>query len=106
MTETSITRRIVQVLRVLPKTWVVKIHGSQYQDAGTPDLIGCHDGRMFAFEVKRPGGKGPTEIQVRTLARWEGAGAIVGVVRCEEDALSLLGWGAPTRRAAPQEART
>jgi hypothetical protein len=42
--------------------------------AGTPDLIACIAGRMYAIEVKRPG-KRPTKLQLFRLRQWREAGA-------------------------------
>lgn len=100
MTEAAIVRSVLHTLRCIPETWAMKVHGSVYQDAGTPDILGCHRGRMFALEAKLPG-KHPTEIQARTLARWEAAGAIVGVIHSADDAVALL-----SARNYGQEARS
>lgn len=32
--------------------WCVKIHGSPYQDRGTPDILACYRGQFIAIEVK------------------------------------------------------
>lgn len=100
MTEAAITRKILHTLRALPDTWAMKIHGSQYQDVGTPDILGCHQGRMFALEVKRPG-KRPTVVQAATLSRWAEAGAVVAVVHDVDEALRALGIGGGRSPATP-----
>jgi hypothetical protein len=97
MTEAALARRVLALLRALPQTWAIKVHGSIYQDAGTPDILGCHRGQMFALELKLPGKK-PTPVQARTLARWEEAGAIAALVTSAEEALEAIG--------ATQEARS
>lgn len=101
MTEAALTRRILCALRALPRAWAVKIHGSAYQDAGTPDILGCYAGRMFALEVKTPHGR-VTPIQARTLARWEATGAVAAVVRSELEAMRAIG----AARKGTQEARS
>jgi hypothetical protein len=54
--------------------YVVKIHGSQYTAAGTPDLLACVNGWFYAFETKRPGEK-PERIQVSRLTEiWLASG--------------------------------
>lgn len=101
MTEALLTRQILHALRALPRAWAVKIHGSAYQDAGTPDILGCYAGRMFALEVKTPRGR-VTPIQARTLARWEQTGAVAAVVRSVAGALEAIG----AARKGHQEARS
>jgi Holliday junction resolvase len=59
---------------------VIKVHGSSFMEAGTPDLIGCYRGRCFAFEVKRDEKHKPTALQLRRLEEWRKAGAIADVV--------------------------
>ena len=69
--------------------WHFKVHGSAYQRAGIPDIVGCCRGRFFAFEVKRPG-EDPTKIQRYEMMRLAESGAIVGVARSVEDAEEKL----------------
>ena len=69
--------------------WHFKVHGSAYQRAGIPDLIGCHRGRFFALEVKQPGEQ-PTKIQRYEMMRLVQSGAVVGVARSVEDAEDKL----------------
>ena len=60
---------------------VYKIHGSPYQEAGIPDLVGIltspdHQfGRFFGIEVKKPGEE-PTELQYVQLDKIEAAGGL------------------------------
>jgi Holliday junction resolvase len=68
----------------------IKIHGNEFTVAGTPDLLGGLDGRPFAIEVKRPGGK-PTLKQAHELAGWEAQGWAVGIAHSVQDALQILG---------------
>jgi Holliday junction resolvase len=47
--------RIVRNIKKLIRSrggWCVKIHGSPYQDSGTPDLLACYKGRFIAIELK------------------------------------------------------
>jgi len=87
--EAVIVRRIMRWLHTIPGCKAIKIHGSAYQEIGTPDIIGCINGRMFAIECKQPG-KAPTPIQRKRLAEWQAAGAIVGVVHSLEEAKQVL----------------
>lgn len=56
--------RIVQKMKKLIRSrggWVVKVHGSPYQDRGTPDLLVCYKGFFIAIEVKTPRGAAKPE---------------------------------------------
>jgi|SRR5215831_30123 len=70
--------------------YFVKIHGSPYQRAGLPDILGCVEGLFFGLEVKLPGEK-PTPLQeyemkaIRTLGKGHAA-----VVTSPEQAVSLV----------------
>lgn len=68
---------------------VLKTHGSAAQQAGTPDLLICLDGRFCAVELKQPG-KVPTGLQFKRLRTWAAAGAIAGWVTTEADLVELL----------------
>jgi Holliday junction resolvase len=68
--------------------WSV-IHGSAFQRAGLPDLIGCHEGRYVGLEVKQPG-KQATPLQTHTLEQIIRAGGIAGVITSFEEAKALL----------------
>lgn len=52
MREADLTKTITTLLKQHPNVWVMKTHGSPYTPKGTPDLIGCCEGRFFAVEVK------------------------------------------------------
>src|SRR5512146_1743807 len=85
--ETWLVRKILAALNSLPETKVIKV-GSECE-VGTPDLLGCSRGRMVALEVKQPGEK-PRPIQSHRLDEWRRAGAIAGVVRSVEEAVTLV----------------
>lgn len=90
--ESRLQRRIQQYIRLqYPDVWLFKVHGGPFQPAGIPDLIGCLRGRMFGFEVKRPGHETPSVIQQRTIKRLRAAGAIACVVTSPREALDILG---------------
>ena len=57
--------------------------------AGTPDFVGCCRGKMFAIEVKRPGGKA-TAGQIGELMRVRLAGGVSRVAFCVEDVMLIL----------------
>lgn len=48
------------------KLYMKKIHGSPYQEAGIPDLIGCFKGHFIGMEIKQPG-LDPTPIQAANI---------------------------------------
>ena len=67
----------------------VKFHGTEFSEAGTPDLIGCYRRVCFVLECKNERGR-LSEIQKVRLKEWEAAGAETGVPRSAEDALKVL----------------
>ena|ERR1051325_7085517 len=83
--ETVLKEKIVKALRKeYPTGFFVKIHGSQFQHAGLPDLICCVKGRFIGMEIKTPTGE-PTLLQLQTLrdiCRAEGQAVVVR--SCEE----------------------
>jgi hypothetical protein len=61
--------------------------------AGTPDLIGIKDGRVYALELKAPGGR-LTEAQEQVLIKLREAGATATHTHGLDQALRVLeGWG-------------
>jgi len=70
--------------------YVVKLHGSQYTSAGTPDLLACVNGWFYAFETKRPGEQ-PTRLQVSRLTEIWLAGGLGYVVESRSVVRDLLG---------------
>lgn len=96
--ETLLQKRIDLELNANPRIKCIKTHGSPYTEIGTPDLMGCYDGRLFVFEVKRPDVdkdgnfiEKPSNIQLKRLDEWHAVGAIAGVVRSIDDAFKLFG---------------
>ncbi len=59
--------------------------------SGIPDIIGCHNGRFVAFEVKMPGKEMDTSSrQEWTMKRIHAAGGIAAVVSSVHGALGVL----------------
>ena len=81
--EATIQKNIARYLKDLG-AWCFKVHGSPYQRAGVPDLLCCHKGRFYAFEVKRPGERA-TPIQAHELEQIRAAGGEAAVVTSVED---------------------
>ncbi len=71
----------MRYLKKQPDSFAWKIHGSAYSHGGMPDIFFLQRGRLWFFEVKRPGGPGATPLQKETIAMLEKAGARCFVVR-------------------------
>lgn len=93
MKESTLTKAILAMVKARRQAGArikaVKIHGSQYMEAGTPDIDLCFNGRAFKLEAKTGKGK-TTPIQDRRLREWNDAGAVTGVVRSVADVEELL----------------
>ena len=87
--EASVVKSILKWLNDQPGCHAVKTRGDNRQ-AGWPDIIGSWQGRFFAFEVKRPGSNRVTALQQATLAKWQGAEGIVGVVHSVDEVKKLI----------------
>lgn len=81
--ETRLVKRLREELHAAG--WLTyKIHGSQYQEPGIPDLLCFRDGRTLAIEAKQPG-KDPTPVQLRQHRRLTAAGVTVLVIRSVDE---------------------
>jgi hypothetical protein len=57
-----------ELQKAFPSSFWYKTHGSQFQQKGIPDLVGCVNGRFIGIEVKIPGKeKTLTKIQEHTI---------------------------------------
>lgn len=92
--ESALANRIkTEVLGEYPGSWIVKIHGSAFQTAGIPDLVGCIEGRFIGIEVKVPGREDTlTARQEDALRRLRRAGALAFMSSSVEHALATLSW--------------
>lgn len=88
MKEATIVRQIMDYLK-RSEFWVMKVHGSNYQRAGVPDLLAIKNGQAYWFEVKTPDGKVSRlqEITIEDLRRF---GSVADVVRSVEDVKEVL----------------
>lgn len=77
---TGVVQPILRYLNSLPNSKAINIHGSVYTERGTPDIIGCINGRTVAFECKRSEKESPEKIQEWRLSEWLASGAVVGCV--------------------------
>ncbi len=90
MNESALTRQILKVLRWRGGFWF-KTHGSAYQTAGLPDIVGCYKGRFVALEVKIPGGEDKLSKRQRfILSRIDTHGGYSNVVSSKRGALEAL----------------
>ena len=93
-TESALRDQVVKWLRTQERVWVVKVHGSMYGAAGTPDLLLCVAGRFVAIELKTLTGR-LTTLQRATIEKIAAAGGVVGVARelseVQEIVLDVLG---------------
>ncbi len=89
ITEADVTAAIRQVLRVC-NIWHYKHWGGPMGERGVADIIGCHQGRMIAIEVKRPGAKATSE-QLNFLREVERAGGIGIVADNVDTVIEALG---------------
>lgn len=88
--ESKIVKKIKDaILEEYPQALVLKIHGSQYQEAGIPDLLCCINGYFFGFEVKQPG-KESTPIQKHMRRRIIIADGEADQVTRPQEALSRI----------------
>ena len=51
--ESRLQSRIMKFLKNYGGVWI-NVHGGMFQTSGVPDIIGCLDGRFYAFEIKTP----------------------------------------------------
>lgn len=75
---TGVTAPVLRYLNSIPGCKAINIHGSVFSERGTPDIVGCINGRMIAFEAKRDAKESLEDIQEWRLCEWIRAGAVVG----------------------------
>lgn len=88
--ERNVRRIIRDNLKRLPRAKFVPYPGSPHAERGTPDIVGCIDGRAVLIEVKRPRGGRLSRIQIHRIAEWEDAGALVVVAQSWKDVAEAL----------------
>ena len=74
----GVVEPVLKYINSLPGSKAINIHGSVFSERGTPDVIGCIQGRMVAFECKRDAKEDLEKIQKWRLSEWMSAGAVVG----------------------------
>ncbi len=91
--EKVVVNKIRDALKSAGVQWIMKTHGSPYQQSGIPDLlcIAPGTGRLVGIEVKRPHGTWKvTELQKHQIDLIRKAGGIAGVATSVSEALELL----------------
>lgn len=63
----------------------VKIHGSAYMPAGTPDILACIDGTFVGIEVKKPKGGVVSALQKLKIKQIRNAGGVALVATSVEE---------------------
>lgn len=88
--ESRLSRQIMTALR-LKGWWCTKIHGSEFMEAGLPDIIVCAQGVFVGLEVKMPGKENNTSPRQDYVHGKIGeAGGHVGVVSSIEQATEIV----------------
>lgn len=88
--ESRLQQRIQKSLRKEVGGKWFKVHGSAFQEAGQPDIIGTVDGLFFGFEIKLPITGKPSELQLETLSEYRDEGAIACIVETPSQAVALV----------------
>ena len=93
--ENLMVNRILKLISQDTMTKAIKLHGSIYQEEGTPDILivkTATNGRVFTLmiEAKLPD-EFPTPIQEYRLREWGLAGAITASVHTMEGFCRLYG---------------
>lgn len=76
--EAKVKARIHAALKAAG-AYAVNYIGGQYAANGTPDILGCLDGRMLAVEAKAGKGR-PTQLQLKALRQIDEAGGLALVI--------------------------
>lgn len=84
--EKVISKTAVKAFNSMARTKAIKLHGSAYTEAGTPDILCVCFNLPFLIEMKKPGGV-LSKLQELRLAQWTKAGANTRVCYSAEDAI-------------------
>jgi hypothetical protein len=88
VSETSVRSGVVAHFELVGGVVIVK-HQTELAVRGTPDLLGCINGRCVVVECKRVGYV-PTAAQLGQLRRWQRAGALACWVQSVEHFQQVL----------------
>lgn len=70
--------------------YYLKVHGSAFQPAGTPDILACVNGRFVGIEVKKPKGGVVSELQKFKIKQIRNAGGVAFVAKSVEEVETQL----------------
>ena len=92
--ESRLKNAVMKRLAAVPNSFALKIHGSMFSQAGTPDVLFWRQGRLdpesWAFELKVPGNQ-PTKIQLHRHEEMRHGGVVVVVAYSVADVVAALG---------------
>ena len=88
--ETRLRNAIVKQLRIERPGYWQHVHGNVFTPSGIPDILGCHRGIFFGFEVKTPGGGDATNLQEFNLDQIRKSGGVASVIRSFDEARRLV----------------
>ena len=87
--ERYIVKKSLERLRTRGGFWI-KVHGSPFQIAGIPDIIGCYKGRFIAIEAKRDAAGKPTLLQAYVMKKIRAAGGVTALIFTADMAEAIL----------------
>ena len=87
--EKSVVKSILKYLNGLDQCRARKVSGDS-GSSGEPDIDCVIQGQSVKLEVKRPGNNRVTTQQIKTLEKWQIAGAVTGVVHSVQEVQELL----------------
>jgi hypothetical protein len=99
LNESQLVGLITKAIKLnYPGAWIMKVHGSQFQTPGIPDLLVCIQGFMVGIEVKHQK-RAESEEHARSrttpaqriqIQKIIDAGGMAGVALSVEEALDLI----------------
>ena len=87
--ERAIVKTLLSCLNSMPYTKAIKLHGSAFTEAGTPDILCICFGIPFLIEVKKLGGV-ISKLQEVRLGQWRNAQAKCLVAYSVQEALIYI----------------
>lgn len=87
--EREIKQKIRRYLKKIKFSKFVSYSPYPYGEPGTPDYVGCWNGKMYLIEVKQEG-KGLSPIQKVRCNEWLKAGAVVLIAHSVNDIKNII----------------
>ena len=91
MLEADIVRSMIESLNKIPGVYCIRTHGGSFQQKGTPDVLGCAQGRFFLIEAKRSSKEKPTPAQRYNMKKFKESGGKT-FVSCDPKARDIIEW--------------